>query len=62
MKIDELIAKKELARRMGIGERAVDGLVRTKKIPVVRLSRKIVRFNWPDVEQALAAHTVMASK
>jgi hypothetical protein len=33
--------------------RAVDELVRNKRIPVLRLGHRTVRFDWPKVEAAL---------
>ena len=58
MKIDELIDKKEVASRLGIGQRALDSMMKAKKFPFYRLSRKTVRFNWSDVERALSAYCV----
>jgi excisionase family DNA binding protein len=59
MKIQEpLIDKKELGNRTGFGTRTIDGLVRSKKIPVIRINRKTVRFNWQDVQQAMDSWVV----
>jgi len=59
MQIQEpLLNKNELASRLGLTGRAVDSLIYSKKIPVIRINRKIVRFNWQDVQQALGALVV----
>jgi excisionase family DNA binding protein len=48
-----LIDKKTLARALSISLRTVTTLVSTKRIPVIRITRKIVRFNLPEVMAAL---------
>jgi excisionase family DNA binding protein len=55
-----LLTKKELADRLNITERVVQFLVRTRRIPVVRLTGKTHRFSWPKVEEALANYEVKA--
>jgi len=48
-----LLTKDELAKRLRLTRRGVEGLVSAKKIPVIRISRQIVRFSWPRVQAAL---------
>jgi excisionase family DNA binding protein len=55
-----LLTKKELADRLNITERVVQFLVKTRRIPVVRLTGKTHRFSWPKVEEALANYEVKA--
>jgi hypothetical protein len=55
-----LINKAEVAKRIGLTQRGVDCLVKDRRIPVVRISRKTIRFDWPKVEAALAGYEVKA--
>jgi hypothetical protein len=48
-----LLDKDELAKRLRLTRRGVECLVAAKKIPVIRISRQIVRFSWPRVQAAL---------
>ncbi len=58
---DELLPKEGLRRRLNLPSiRGVDELVRLRKIPVLRLGHRTVRFSWPAVEQALSRLTVNA--
>ena len=57
---EQLIDKKQLAERLGIKVRGVESLVRARRIPVLRITNKIVRFSWPSVEAALASYEVKA--
>ena len=48
------IDKKELRKRLSLpSTRAVDEMMRTKRIPFLRLGHRTVRFDWPKVEKAL---------
>ncbi len=52
------IDKKELRKRLSLpSTRAVDELMRAKRIPFLRLGHRTVRFDWPKVE-ALARFEV----
>ena len=55
---DQLIDKKQLADRLGLKVRGVESLVKARRIPVLRITNKIVRFDWPRVQAALAAYEV----
>ena len=48
-----LIDKKTLARSLGVSIRTVTALTSAKRIPVVRITPKIVRFNLQAVLSAL---------
>jgi hypothetical protein len=52
--ITELLDKKELSARLHTGVRGVEELIKRKKIPVLRLGHRTVRFDWPKVVAALA--------
>lgn len=49
----EYLDKSQLARRLGISIRSVDNLVRSKRVPFVRLTGKLIRFPWSEVKQHL---------
>ena len=54
--------KAQLARRLNLpNARTVDYLIAAKRIPVLRLGHRTVRFDWLKVEQALARNTVNAA-
>jgi excisionase family DNA binding protein len=53
-----LLTKDELAKRLRLTRRGVECLVARRVIPVIRLSRRCVRFNWDRVKEALARHEV----
>jgi hypothetical protein len=47
--------KKQLRERLSLpSTRAVDELMRAKRIPFLRLGHRTVRFDWPKVEKAIA--------
>jgi len=51
--------KKQLRKTLSLpSTRAVDELMRTKRIPFLRLGHRTVRFDWPKVEKALARFEV----
>ena len=52
--IDELITKKELARRVKICTRKIELMVTGGEIPVIRIG-SAVRFNWVAVLASLEA-------
>jgi excisionase family DNA binding protein len=48
-----LLTTDELARRLMLKPRGVEGLVEQCKIPAYKVSQRIVRFHWPEVKEAL---------
>jgi hypothetical protein len=57
--IERLLSKEEIRHKLNlISIRGVDELVRRRKIPVVRLGHRTVRFSWPAVEAALKRLTI----
>lgn len=50
---DALLSPAETATRMKIGERTLLANVRRRKIPVVRVNARVLRFHWPSVLAAL---------
>ena len=54
---DELITKQETARRLKVCVRQIELMVNRGEIPVVRLGRRAVRFNWSAVLNALESQT-----
>ena len=55
------LTKKQLAARIGVGDRCLDALVASGKIPFMKLGHKTLRFCWPRVEAALAKFEVKAA-
>ena len=52
---EPLVTKEVIQERLSLPSLdALDNLVKSKRIPAIRLSRKITRFRWSDVETALA--------
>ena len=49
----EIINRCEFARRLGVTERHVDYLIRTKRVHFLRLGSKMVRFVWPQCLDSL---------
>jgi hypothetical protein len=43
---DRLLTKDEVAKRLRLNRRGVEGLVAQRKIPVIRISHRCVRFDW----------------
>ncbi len=54
---DGLLNKKQLAALLQITKRGVECLVARRKIPVIRLGHRSVRFAWPKVQAALSKLT-----
>lgn len=53
-KEDRFLDKEQLRERLRLtSTRGVDELMRTKRIPFLRLGYRTVRFDWPKVEKAL---------
>jgi len=53
-----LLNKREVAARLGLTVRGVECLLARRVIPVIRLSRRCVKFNWDRVKEALARYEV----
>jgi len=46
--------KEQLRMRLSLpSTRAIDEMMRAKRIPFLRLGHRTVRFDWPKVERAL---------
>jgi hypothetical protein len=57
----ELLNKEQLRQRLNLASvRGVDEMVKRRKIPVIRIGHRTVRFSWPDVEVALERLTLKA--
>src|SRR4051812_42841778 len=52
-----LLNKKQLAARLATSIPGVEFLMRRRKIPVIRLGHRTVRFSWEKVQAALAKLT-----
>ena len=57
---DNLLTKDQLAKRLGLKRRGVEGLLAARKIPALRISGRCVRFDWPKVKAALEKFEVKA--
>jgi excisionase family DNA binding protein len=53
-----LLSKRELAAVLNVSERTLDNWLAQKKIPRLRLSNRLTRFNLSRVEAALARYEV----
>jgi excisionase family DNA binding protein len=54
----KLLSKRELAAVLNVSERTIENWLAQKKIPRLRLSNRLTRFNLPKVEAALALYEV----
>lgn len=52
----EWVTKDEMMRRLRMGKRFLEKLMKRRKIPFRKYSRKMVRFNPSAVETALAVY------
>jgi excisionase family DNA binding protein len=50
----ELLTAEQLATRLKVRPRTIKSWVRSGRIPVVRVSPKVIRFSWSDVLSAVA--------
>ncbi len=50
----EILNKTGLARRLGVTERHIENLIKTRQIPHMRLGTKALRFIWADVVRSLS--------
>jgi hypothetical protein len=55
---DTLLTKDQLAEKLDLTRRGVECLVANRRIPVIRISARCVRFSWPKVQAALDKLTV----
>lgn len=55
-----LLTKSQLAERLGLKLGGIESLTRKKKIPVLRISRRCVRYDWDRVSAALGKFEVAA--
>ena len=57
----QYLDKTQLAEKLGLpSKRAVEELMRKRKIPYLTLGYRTVRFFWPAVEKALAKLEIKA--
>ena len=47
--ISPLLTRQQAAEYLGVGIATVDRLIRSRRLPVVRLGRKCVRIRWEDL-------------
>ncbi len=57
---ENLMNKAQLAEKLALTVRGIECLVEQKKIPVLRISRKCVRFSFPRVIAALQKFEVQS--
>jgi excisionase family DNA binding protein len=53
-----LLSKKELAVAIGVSARTIDNWIAQKRIPFLRLSARLIRFNLERVMTALARYEI----
>ncbi len=53
-----LLTKDQLGKKLGLTRRGVECLVAKRKIPVIRVSKRCVRFRVSDVMRALSRFEV----
>jgi hypothetical protein len=49
-----LLTKQQLGEKLGLTPRGIEQMMRRRQIPVVRISRRCVRFSLPRVLKSLA--------
>jgi hypothetical protein len=54
-----LVNKRAVARAVSASTRSIDNWIRERKIPVVRISKRCVRFHLPSVLAALRKFEVL---
>jgi excisionase family DNA binding protein len=57
---EQLLTALQLAERLHVRERTVQAWARKGRIPTVRLSSKVIRFDWQSVLAALKPTTAQA--
>lgn len=50
----EYLDKQMFAHRLGVSTRTIDALMKARKVPYLKLTRKLVRFRRQDVDDYLA--------
>lgn len=50
----QYLTKQQVARYLNVSVRTVDSLMRARKLPFIKLTRKLVRFRRQDVDEYLA--------
>ena len=53
-----LLSKRELAAVLGVSQRTIENWLAQKRIPQLRLSPRLTRFNLSRVEAALARYEI----
>jgi excisionase family DNA binding protein len=53
-----LLSKRELAAVLGVSSRTIENWLSQKRIPQLRLSARLTRFNLARVESALARYEI----
>jgi excisionase family DNA binding protein len=53
-----LLSKRQLAAILNVGQRTIDNWLAQKRIPCLRLSNRLTRFNLARVEAALARYEI----
>ena len=56
---DGLVNKRAVSLAISMSTRGVDNLVRERKIPIVRITKRCVRFHLPSVLAALRRYEVI---
>lgn len=56
----EILNKAEVARRLGVTERHIEYLIKSRRIPHLRLGTKALRFVWADVVRVLSVSSTGA--
>jgi hypothetical protein len=56
---DGLVNKRAVARAVSASTRSIDNWIRERKIPVVRISKRCVRFHLPSVLAVLRRFEVI---
>ena len=57
---DELLTRQQVADRLKLKVRGVDGLVKRELLTCIRLGRKCMRFRWSDVQADMARVTTLS--
>ena len=52
------LSKQELARVVGVSPRTIDNWMAQKRIPFIRLSARLIKFNLERVKAALARYEI----
>lgn len=50
------LTKAQMARKLGIGMRTLEGLMNRRQIPFLRFSARLIRFEEHEVENYLQKH------